>query len=302
MDQILNIIKEILKKDTIGLNDNFFDIGGSSIKALILASEIEKAYNVSLMASEVYEQKYIGSIISLIESKKKIYLKEKSSNTLYFNSFNRNKSVFFFIPPVIGTSLIYNKIATGISHNFNIVGLEYPGFHNKNEIVDTFQEMIFFLFQEIKKIQSNGEFFILGYSMGGVIGFEIAKILEKELNSKVNLVLIDSAPKSMVYDNNKEANTNDVLQKIITAYKDVLPSNQLENYKKFLLNNICLIKGYSVKGSIKGNIMSFEAKNGNYNMSNWAKYTSGSFKNEIIDGDHFEVIKNINSSSSCFTL
>lgn len=301
MEQILNIIKEVLKKDTIDLNDNFFDIGGGSIKALILVNEIEKAYNISLMVTEVYEQKYIGNIISLIESRKKISLKEKSSNTLYFNSFNRNKGIFFFIPPVVGTSIIYNKIATGISHNFNTIGLEYPGFHNKNEMVDTFQEMIFSLFQEIKKIQSDGDFFILGYSMGGLIGFEIAKILEKDLNNKVNLVLIDSAPQSMFYSN-KEINTKDVLLEIVTAYKDILPSNQLENYQEFLLNNISLVKDYSASGSIKGNIISFEAKSGNYNMSNWANYTTGYFKNEIIDGDHFEVIKNIGTLSNYFTL
>lgn len=293
MNQVLDILKGILKKDTISLSDNFFEIGGSSIKALILVSEIEKICNISLMISEIYEQKYIGNILSLIESKEGNNNKEKVGNILYFNSFEIKKRNMFFIPPVVGTSLIYNKLATIIDSDFNCIGLEYPGFHDENEIVDTFQEIVSILFNEIKKIQDKGEFFIFGYSMGGLIGFEITKIIENELKCKTNLVLVDSAPKSMFYNNHEEISASNVIQQIINAYKDILSSLKLKYYQTFLLNNINLIKDYSASSAIKGSIISFEAKNGCYNMSEWRKYTSGNFKNEIITGDHFEIIKNI---------
>lgn len=297
MEQILNIIRRLLKKDNLNLSDNFFEVGGSSIKSLILTSEIEKLYGISISVAEIYECRTIGRIISLIENRNNGIRIKNDNSFFYFNDVDGSKSNLFMIPPVVGTSIIYNKIATQVENIFNPIGIEYPGFYNDIEIVNSFQGMVSIIFERIKQVQEHGTFNILGYSMGGLIGYEISKKIEKELNGEVNLILIDSATEEMLYDIHKEGNPEDVVKEIMDFYKIYLPIEQADHYQSFLRNNINLIKEYKPHEIVKGDFIVFEARNGNYNMSNWIQYTSGSFKKYIVDGDHFSVIDNVDLSS-----
>lgn len=297
MERIVNVIKKLLNKEYINLSDSFFENGGTSIKALILTSEIGKLYNISISIAEIYEYKTIGGIISLIENRKNSVINKNDNSYFYFQKFDKDKDNLFLIPPVVGTSIIYGQIAALIGDSYNPIGLEYPGFYSDSEIVDTFQMMVSIMFEKMKQMQCNREFNILGYSMGGLIGFEIAKKIEKELDGKVRLILIDSASEEMLYDVNKENNPDDVLRQIMMVYKEHLSIHQIEHYRRFLKNNISIITDYVATGTIKGNLTVFEAKNGNYNMSKWSQHTSGCFERKIVDGDHFTVIKEISLHS-----
>jgi acyl carrier protein len=47
------LVQELLKTDDIAVDDNFFDMGGSSVLALRLLLEMEKRYGVTLSLLDV---------------------------------------------------------------------------------------------------------------------------------------------------------------------------------------------------------------------------------------------------------
>ncbi|HEX2867284.1 MAG TPA: amino acid adenylation domain-containing protein [Ignavibacteriales bacterium] len=51
---VLRICKNILKKEEIGIEDNFFEIGGNSLSAVRLISRIQKELNVDLALKEIF--------------------------------------------------------------------------------------------------------------------------------------------------------------------------------------------------------------------------------------------------------
>jgi acyl carrier protein len=51
--EIAALIQKLLDLDQMAVEDNFFDVGGSSIQALTLISEIMRRYNVPLPLIEV---------------------------------------------------------------------------------------------------------------------------------------------------------------------------------------------------------------------------------------------------------
>lgn len=63
---LTEIWQEILSKEKIGINDNFFFLGGNSIKAIVLENEIHKVFNVKLPLSEVFRYPTIKELSQCI--------------------------------------------------------------------------------------------------------------------------------------------------------------------------------------------------------------------------------------------
>ena len=66
-EQLVNIWKEILGKQHIGVKDDFFSLGGHSLKATKLSSRIHKAFDVKISLSELFSTSKLEQQASLID-------------------------------------------------------------------------------------------------------------------------------------------------------------------------------------------------------------------------------------------
>jgi surfactin synthase thioesterase subunit/acyl carrier protein len=295
MNNVVKILEQLLKKDVIDTNDDFFKIGGNSIKSLILINELEKLFNIKILISEIYEQKTIRDIISLVERKmNKSEDNIENIKSIHFNKFEKSRKNIFLIPPFVGSSIVYNDIIATIYETFNVIGLEYPGFHIIDEIADSIEMIAFQQIQEIKNIQNDGEYYIVGYSMGGLIAFEIAKEIEKDNRCSVNLFLIDciSDMKNKYFEGDSDSDDN-MIKEMLDVYKEFLSLDKMSHYQFFLQNNVNIFRKYKFSGYVKGNICVFEAKENDLDMSQWVQYGQGKFRHKIVNGNHYSVINNL---------
>ena len=60
--------KDVLGVQKISIDDNFFDIGGNSLKAVILLSRIHKEFDVKILLSDIFKTPTIREISSLVKS------------------------------------------------------------------------------------------------------------------------------------------------------------------------------------------------------------------------------------------
>src|SRR5690606_8395820 len=65
-EKLVDIWKEVLKKDRIGTEDNYFSLGGDSLKAIQLVILIEKQFQVYIEAGDVYAYPCIKKLAALI--------------------------------------------------------------------------------------------------------------------------------------------------------------------------------------------------------------------------------------------
>ncbi|HGO1816517.1 TPA: amino acid adenylation domain-containing protein [Staphylococcus aureus] len=81
--------REVLKIDSVGIDDNFFEIGGHSLKAIKLASVLSKKYDVSL--KDIFEWNNIRDLSRVLINRKnkniveKLESLKKINNNLYIN-------------------------------------------------------------------------------------------------------------------------------------------------------------------------------------------------------------------------
>ncbi|KMY31906.1 AMP-binding protein [Lysinibacillus xylanilyticus] len=67
---------EVLKIDKVGINDNFFEIGGHSLKATVLKSKIHKAFNKDILLKELFRLPTIKELSAFLEeAEENIYKK-----------------------------------------------------------------------------------------------------------------------------------------------------------------------------------------------------------------------------------
>lgn len=74
-EMVVDAFKETLQLSKVSVNDNFFDIGGDSLKAIKIVSTISKHYNIGI--KDVFEYQNAEKIAEVLSSRKQISLKEK---------------------------------------------------------------------------------------------------------------------------------------------------------------------------------------------------------------------------------
>ncbi|MBN2536024.1 MAG: amino acid adenylation domain-containing protein [Spirochaetales bacterium] len=66
-NRLLTIVKEILENKNVGMNDNFFEMGGDSIKAIHLISRINEEYHIDLSLGDLINIHTIGELALYME-------------------------------------------------------------------------------------------------------------------------------------------------------------------------------------------------------------------------------------------
>ena len=222
--------------------------------------------------------------------------KEKSNSLLINLQVNNRNNTIYFIPPLTGSSILYNPLAKVLSNEFDSIGLQYKGFEHKEEFSQSVEEMAKSFIEEIKNNQPDEPFIVFGYSMGSAIAFEIVKELEKHY-SKIDLILVDR-PSSIDIDQ-KDLQDIDILANwLLEEFKKVikLDKEQEKHILSFLKNNLMLNNAYQLEGKISSNIYAFEASDNEFksNMQSWQNYTTGNYAHHYLLGTHWDAVSEQN--------
>ncbi|MDP4146802.1 MAG: amino acid adenylation domain-containing protein [Bacillota bacterium] len=116
--KLVEIWEEILKISKIGINDNFFDLGGHSLKATLLVGRIYKEFDVKVELKDIFNFSTVREISEQIKSKEKnIYeIIEKLGVQEWYETSSAQKRMYL-MQQVDKESIAYN-----IPYTLEIVG------------------------------------------------------------------------------------------------------------------------------------------------------------------------------------
>jgi hybrid polyketide synthase/nonribosomal peptide synthetase FtdB len=165
-----------LKK--ISLHNDFFDIGGNSTKLIELVYYLEKEFNIKILVSQLFK---ISSLSGMAKSLENIIIGREAGaeNYLIFNQ-NAEEPLFTF-PPAGGHGLVYRRLAECLPSQ-RIFAFNYVMDPDK---ISIYANMI-------QKLSPEGPIKLLGYSLGGNLAFEVAKLLEERGRQVSHVIIIDS--------------------------------------------------------------------------------------------------------------
>ena len=174
--QLAQIWSEVLGIERIGIHDNFFALGGHSLLAVRLFSEINNRLGHELPLSILFQQGTISQIAQMINESPK----DQPIARIVQLSDSKEGPALVVMPGLNGELLYSKKLVSRIEQSHNVVGLQPNLDPRFLETYADFSRTASEYRRIIRVHQPQGPYRLLGYSYGGILGFEIARQLEEQ--------------------------------------------------------------------------------------------------------------------------
>ena len=302
--QLFELWQEVLNcpDSGIGVTHSFFELGGNSLKAMVLINRINKEFSVKLLLRDIFQYQTIRSLAGYISGLNPSIIElsdfiaddgAKKSLVLRLNTPKSQQPAIFCIPPILGSSTVFKNVAIQFENIANVYGLQYRGFDVEEPFDNDINQMATSFVQEIQKIaQPNQSILITGYSMGATIAYEVVKILEEQ-TPNIKLLLIDRE----VHENEEvaldESKIHDTIETKLMSWKKEMRAADFERIKRLVVHNAKILAAHKLEGNIKADVVAIEAVNNSYqaNMKQWEQFTSGTFEHQYVTSNHYQILE-----------
>jgi non-ribosomal peptide synthetase component F/thioesterase domain-containing protein/acyl carrier protein len=169
--------------------EDFFEVGGDSLKAITLMSELERALGLELSLTVINEAPtFAGLCEALRQQRTTRYV------PLVLLKAGEGLPPVFFIHGVGGNVAELFPVARSMTYPGAVFGIQARGLARQDLPQTTVEAMAVEYLRQIKARQPEGPYYLCGYSFGGLVAFEMARRLW-ESGDEVGLVgLLDTMP------------------------------------------------------------------------------------------------------------
>jgi thioesterase domain-containing protein/acyl carrier protein len=194
--QLVALWEEVLDIRPIGVDDNFFDLGGHSLMGARIIGEVHRQYEIELPLRALFEAPTIAQLAASI----KIGWKEKGRSGgknwqyLFVLQTGRDGTPLFFFPGGGGSEpefFIYAALARHLGSEYPVYGLRVRGADGSAAPHSSVKDMASAYLEEIRAIQPTGPYYLIGECAGGVTAYDAARQLRECGEEVALLALLD---------------------------------------------------------------------------------------------------------------
>ncbi|GAB3902636.1 hypothetical protein GCM10028803_29660 [Larkinella knui] len=190
VDLLRSLWCSLLELPGVGLDEDFFNLGGHSLMAFQMTAELQRQTGHSIPVGSVFAHPTIRKLA--------LHLKTTHADRIWASLVavkpQGDRPPLFLIHPVSGEIGYVYQLAPYLPENRPVYGLRAAGLDGIATSLSSIEAMAAYYLQLIFEQQPEGPYLLGGYSMGGILAFEMARQLQKA-GKEVSLVaLIDSYP------------------------------------------------------------------------------------------------------------
>ncbi|WDG51053.1 non-ribosomal peptide synthetase [Pseudomonas chlororaphis] len=182
--QLCELWQATLKREQVGMTDDFFRSGGTSLMAISVCMKMSELLKTSIPVVRLFQCRTLRNLLAVTESGLVIPLNPAESGA----------PVLWMIHPALVGAEVFYPLAQEFQGRMNCQGIDnhnlyhQPTISSLGALADRYlDEMI------VNGLQvDTGRVHILGWSLGGLIALEIAAKLEQRGATAVSLYLLDS--------------------------------------------------------------------------------------------------------------
>jgi amino acid adenylation domain-containing protein len=186
--QLAQIWSEVLNIPGVGVRDNFFDLGGHSLLAVRLMACIEQQLGTYLPLATLFTEPTIEHQASLLSAATDA---QRSSPLVPIRK-TGSLPPLFCVHPIGGDVLCYATLARHLGETQPFWALRSLGLDGECQPLTRIEEMAATYIKALQTIQPSGPYHLAGWSMGGIVAFEMATQLVASGHDVSLLAAIDS--------------------------------------------------------------------------------------------------------------
>nr|WP_225732372.1 non-ribosomal peptide synthetase [Nocardia sp. JCM 34519.1] len=207
---VAEVFADVLGRERAGLDDDFFELGGNSLVATRAVSRLRtltgaevrvqwfftdatveamsERIAAALAETHDYDQDSMAALGVLLPIRTRVPHDTAAAEPL------------FCLHPMYGLAWCYAGLARYVPAAFPIYGLQSPALSEDAYLPGSLREMAHRYVAEIRAVQPNGPYRLLGWSLGGVLAHAVATELQAAGEEVALLAMLDSHPEIDVSD------------------------------------------------------------------------------------------------------
>lgn len=247
--QLEKLWRDLLDISSIDINDNFFDVGGNSLLAVHLVSIINEKFNVQYSVPWIFENNTIKS--QAFQLRKNENIIPPYNPIIPFNN-TGSKSPLFLVHPGLAGAEVYSELAKYLDKNIPLYAIDSYNLNSEKPFLKTIEALAQKYIEYVQSVKPKGPYLLGGWSLGGIIAYEMAQQLTCLGEAVQTVYLLDAQLYSSVYLDLIHIGINvkgliNILPADRGQYIASLPPRYLERVMASLKNDAKILKNYIIK-------------------------------------------------------
>jgi amino acid adenylation domain-containing protein len=205
--QLVTLWETLLGTVPIGVNDDFFALGGHSLLGAAMIARVHDALGADLPLRALFEAPTIAQLARSIEAREesRTYRRSHTGNAEYLFELQAgsNRPPVFLFPGGGGGEpefFVYARLARSVGAEYPFYGLRARGADGCTPPHHSVATMAADYLAEMRTLQPRGPYFLVGECFGGIVAYEVACQLQSKGEEVAALVLMDTQrPTKRIY-------------------------------------------------------------------------------------------------------
>nr|WP_311203310.1 non-ribosomal peptide synthetase [Streptomyces gossypii] len=178
---LAGVYARVLNTQVVPATASFFDLGGTSLDVLRLKLEIQAEFGIEeVPMSLLLQAPTVRALAGRLTAVQGGAGGDAAYDPLVPLQVTGDGTPLFCVHPGLGEVLVFVNLAKYFTGERPFYALRARGFGQAETHFGSFAEMVSTYVAAIRRAQPSGPYAVAGYSYGGAVAFEIAKVLEAE--------------------------------------------------------------------------------------------------------------------------
>jgi len=201
--EMSRIWSELLGRENVGLDDDFFALGGHSLQAVQMFHRVSRLTRVNLPLATLFMAPTVRSLAAAYRAAGASLPGDAPAQASIADPWaplvpiragsDPAATPLFFAHAIGGNVLNYRGLAGEMPADLPVYGLQALGLDGRTPPLTRIEDMATRYVSEIRKVQPAGPYYLAGGSMGGMIAYEMAQQLTAAGEEVAMLGLIDTS-------------------------------------------------------------------------------------------------------------
>ncbi|MEP7125270.1 MAG: thioesterase domain-containing protein, partial [Byssovorax sp.] len=185
--RIAAICAELLGVESLGVHDDFFELGADSLITLRITDRIRQELGREVPAHAAFRGSTVERMARALDQR----ADPAPSSPLVAIQPGGTRPPLFFVHPAAGIVFPYFALARELGPDQPFYGLQARGLDGREPPDRTIEEMARTYVDALRAVQPRGPYFLGGFSFGCLVAFEMAQILRRAGETPGLVVLVD---------------------------------------------------------------------------------------------------------------
>ena len=188
--RLLDMWRDVLGRNSFDVNDDFFELGGTSLQAMQVVTQIEQDFGARLPMTSFLHKATVAHLATEVGE----YVDAQAWPLVVDIQPKGDRTPFFCVHGLTGDVLWFRELGQYLAPDQPFFGLQAQGLDGIQPGIDDLPTMAALYIDAMRTRQPEGPYYLGGASYGGTVALEMAQQLHAQGEEVALLVMFDHVP------------------------------------------------------------------------------------------------------------